>query len=387
MKKNKIIVISLLSLLLLMPFMTTTRAQSPSYVGVEEGEIYEFALNVYGANWVQWGADNMTAWWDAAWTHGPLYHHDKLYGDTAGWTPVTPQLIFSFDIESIAENATAGQTEVNSTFGTYVVFFPSASYDASSSVPIGNDTAKFAADSLYGGMSTSGYWILGIPFAPIGVNWTEFVALGTWGLDTGYWNITNPNEWNYTLTMTEIPNGYSLFSPAMGFGNNSLSITITTTYDSDGVLSYHSFEYGTNMLYDYVPTDTIDPVVIGAPPDFAVAHNYTGETISWVATDTHPDTYTITRNGSEVEPATAWFSGVAVQYDVQDGLSPGDYAFEITFEDVTGNTFSDEVIMTVNPEPPAPGAPPIPGYDIPIVLGVIAFATISIILLKKKKNG
>ena len=55
MKKNKIITISLLGLLLLVPFMTPTKAQPASYVGAAEGEKYEWSLNIYPINkWIQW---------------------------------------------------------------------------------------------------------------------------------------------------------------------------------------------------------------------------------------------------------------------------------------------------------------------------------------------
>ena len=385
MKKAKIITISVLGLLLLVPFLAPVRAQVPSYVGVALGEKYEFAVNVYASNWAQWETDYMTAWWTPVWDHNPTGSNmTTIWDNTADWDTTPPQLIFFYDIDLILENTTLGQTLVNTSSGYLVPDWPLADDSYPTSLTIGNDTAKFAAGSLYGGMATTSNWITNLPFAPKNVNWTEFVALGNWGLDAGMWWIRDTTfGWGYNITMSEIANGYSMYIPALGFGGNSLSITITTTYDSNGILSYSSFEYGSNLMYDVIPTDTVDPVITAAASDFSVEHDYTGETIAWTATDLNPDTYTVTHNGTAVGTATAWTSGTEVQFSVPDDLDAGDHGFEITFTDDDGNSVtSDEVVMTVGAAP----SQPIPGYDVPIVLGIFSIATIGLIVLMKKKK-
>jgi len=39
--------------------------------------------------------------------------------------------------------------------------------------------------------------------------------------------------------------------------------------------------------------DTTNPVITVSPNDFTVEYGYTGQSISWTATDANPDTYTI----------------------------------------------------------------------------------------------
>jgi len=147
------------------------------------------------------------------------------------------------------------------------------------------------------------------------------------------------------------------------------------------------------MLFDYVLSfaslDAVDPVVTVAPTDLVVAHNYTGQSLSWTATDANPSTYTITLNGTTtVVAATAWSSGGAVTYNIPDGLAPGIHTYEITFSDTNGNTISDTATMTVNPASttPPPETPAIPGFNPLIVIGFTTIATIGLIILKKKRK-
>ena len=380
MKKTKIITFSLLGLLLLVPFMRPSRAQVPSHVGVAVGDEFAIGLNIYIDTWTEWNADNMEDFWGTAWALGPL----NLTGifETGYGSP--PDQIIHYEITSIVENTTTGNTEINSTFG---MEFPAWQYTSwsTASNTISNNTAGFAADDMWYGLMAVGWNPPYVPFIPTTVNWTEFAEVTNYGMGDGLWFITTPVPsfgYGYDITAAALTNGFTLSSPAMGFGNNSLAITITTTYNSDGVLTYNSFEYGTNLLYEYELLDIDDPIVTAAPSDFSVDHDYTGETISWTATDANPNTYTVSRNGTVVLNATAWTSGTAVQFSVPDGLTAGDHGFEITFTDDEGNSVTDEVVMTVGPAPPAA----IPGYETSIVLGAFTIATIGLIILVKKKK-
>lgn len=391
MKKAKIITISLLGLLMLIPFITPTKAQVPSYVGVAVEERYDFALNVYD-NWDIWFEDNMTAWLASIYGGLGLYDIGLIHTDTIAWAGVvpaaaiTPQLTFQTVIDDILpEDSTLGffSTEVDIAQHIYVDFYPSSSADqVPFSTRIGNSTAAFANMTYYGASASSAYWLTGDAFiAPVGINWTEFVAISDIGLDIVY------GAYGVNTKISEITNGYSLLVDAMDYGNNTLPIRMNSTYGTNGVLTYNSFEYGGLKLYDYVliasDPDAVDPVITASSSDFSVEHDYTGETISWTATDANPHTYTVERNGTAVGIATAWTSGVEVQISVPDGLAAGDHGFEITFMDDDGNSVTDTVVMTVGA---GPAPPPIPGYDLPIVLGIFSFATIGLIVIMKKKK-
>jgi len=396
-KKTKIIAISILGFLLLVPFMRPSRAQVPSYVGVALGEHYEFDLNIYvgpsNEIWSQWFTDNMTAHWAAVFKQTFLDNMETVYNLTEK-VPLQPQATLFYTVDSIIPDtggfdvnsdggitadetwASPGETLVNMSGGTfadfggwpYYYYFPNGT-----GIFIGNTTAKFAEDIGYGAMATSAVWatnmynIANTPyygyefdknytntlfFAPNNVNWTKFAdeCNTNLELDYGIWG-----TWGYILTITELTDGFTMFSDVGQFGNNSETITITTTYDSNGLMTYHSFEYGSDLLLDMGLVDSTYPVITDAPSDFTVDHDYTGVTLSWTATDANPGEYAILQNGTAVVFPTAWSSGVAIQFAVPDGLASGDYAFQINFGDTRPNrpnVVSDVVIMTVLPAPP-----------------------------------
>lgn len=383
-KKNKAITISLLGLLLLVSFTTPTRAQAPSYGGVAAEEEYDYELNVNVYNWGQFFTDNMSSWLATLFVHDPASTLAQVYTDTS-WDVTPPQLVFRNVITGFLPETTTTYTSTGAVITQYVEIpdFPSANYEQPLVYYIGNDTAAFAEVGLYGGFATTPYWVQGITFAPVGVNWTTFAAICNVGMGA-YWGPYAGNT-----TFTALANGYSMSVPAMGYVNNSLPITINSTYDSNGVLTYHSFEYGSSILYELVLSlyisDVVDPVVTDGSSDFSVDHDYTGVTINWTATDGNPNTYSVTDNGTAVGGDTAWTSGVEVQVNVPDGLAAGDHDFVITFKDDGDNTVTDTVVMTIGAAPAAP-PPDIPGYDLPIVLGISSIMSIGLIVLMKKRK-
>ena len=428
MKKTKIIMISLLGLLLLVPFMRPSIAQFSYYVGVEVGDVYEFDLNIYVGPtltlWNPWFDDNMTAFWGEPFGHSSWDNMTAVYGMTDK-TPAAPQFTWRMVIDSIVPDKdgfdtnfdevvnvsdplecwdSPGNSLVQTTKDTSYVNmnFPDYIYtnywSNGRTFFINNETAGFAEDIAYGALCTtviwaSNLWYMGmfnfdlmnshsIFFAPTTVNWTEFATECNTGLEATYDLAAN---YTYTLTVSELPNGFSMYSPVMGFGNNSQSITINSTYGTDGVMTYHSFEYGSTLLYDLTIEDSADPVITDTPVDFAVPHNYTGVTIEWTATDDNPYQYGITRNGTGVLPPTSWTSGVEVSYPVPDDLPSGDHLFRVGFTDERGHVVYDEVIMTVGPHP-VPPPPPIPGYEPLVVMGIVTAVTMVIIIRMKKKK-
>ena len=127
----------------------------------------------------------------------------------------------------------------------------------------------------------------------------------------------------------------------------------------------------------------MDPVT-DSPSDLTVAHGYTGQSITWTGTDANAGTYTIKRNGTIIVTATAWTSGTPVTYNIPDGHPASTTTYEITFEDLVGNTVSDSVTFTVEAAAAVP--PAIPGFDPLIVIGIVTFGSLGLIALKKKKK-
>jgi len=393
MKKIKIISISLLGLLLLVPFMSPTRAQVPTYVGVAVDDHFEYDHNLNVIGWADWRADYMNDYWGQ-----PFNHLDNFYADMGSVFAtfnkgggVNPMIIYRFEIDSIVEDIATGRTEVNTSV-FYDATYPQTIY-------IGNDTAKFAEDSWYGALATSPFWVLNswvlaygvntLLFAPTNVNWTDFADICNTGLET-MWNLSS--NYGYNLTMSPLSNGFTLYSPIMGFGPNSQPINITVNYDVNGIFNYYSFKYGSNLLTDIVRVEISKPTFLDIPNDFTVDYGYTGVQINWTVTSSIPDNYAILRQISggpwptgtwQTEVGlTPWYNGVQIVFNVSDGLAPGDYLFRINLEDDRDNTVFDEVIMTVGPK----SSPAIPGYDLPLVISVFTIATIGIIILMKKKK-
>ncbi|KKN41968.1 hypothetical protein LCGC14_0718080 [marine sediment metagenome] len=350
MKRNKIITISILGMLLLIPFMTPTTAAPASYVGVVETNTYVWSYYQY--DWTLFFTDGMPDAFVSIFAHDSASNLTKLYIDWS-WTWFNPTSDWDLTVDAfLPENSTIllgssfifdniTHTPYNASLGYVAPLWIAVNAQWTDTLNIVNDTSSFAKASLYGGMATTPYWLMGIPIGPNNINWTEFVSESQLGLEN-YWGGFAANT-----TMTALPNGYNMSVPIWGYENNTLPITITTTYDTNGVLLYNALVYGSNMIYKYVRADAPTPVITNAPNDFIVAPSYTGRNLSWTATDIYPTTYIITRNAVPVTNATAWTSGVPVVYNITDGLSLGDHTYLITFENLYGVTGTDSVNMTV----------------------------------------
>ena len=391
MKKAKIITISLLGLLLLVPFLTPAIAATSDYTDVAEEQKYEWTLSQYNSNFAQWDTDNMDDVLATVFLQLVDFNFTTVRSGW-DWDLVTPQSSWPLTINTIyPENTSAflsayfipnviTHTPVLLDSGFTVIHFASSSLYYSDTWYIVNDTASFAAQSLYGGSATSPYMIMGVPFGPKNIDWAEFAVLANWGMG-GYWTGLAGNT-----VVTADTDGYTMSVPALGYGSNTLPITIEVTYTTAGVLNTYTFKYGALTLFlyelDSYVADVVDPVITAESNDFSVDNGYTGKTINWTATDANPNTYTVTRNGTAEGTATAWISGTEVQFSVPDGLGAGDHGFEITFSDDIGNTFtSEEIVMTVGA-----AAAAIPGYEPTIVLGVFTIGAIGIIFFIKKKK-
>ncbi|TFG00194.1 MAG: hypothetical protein EU540_05600 [Promethearchaeota archaeon] len=166
---------------------------------------------------------------------------------------------------------------------------------------------------------------------------------------------------NFSWTATDAnPDTYTIELQGAGIvaGPTAWSSGVGVTYDiPDGIKNgEHYFTINFTDDFDNYATDTVKltiqdaaPQITNAPDDMIVLSGYADLEFSWTATDAEdPDTYTIELAGTgTIAGPTSWSSGVAVIYDIPNGLSLGEYFYTINFTDETGNYVTDEVKLTV----------------------------------------
>ena len=191
MKKNKLITISILGMLLLVPFMTPTVAAPASYVSVAEEEQHSWIMYIHFSDYGQWDTDNMSAAFTA------IYGVDGFGEVRANWAliPTPPQAFWPVIIKEIKPEVTTDfllaygipdnitHTPLSVDFGYNYWTGP---FMAPDTWEIVNDTANFAKQNLFGGMAISPSWIQGVQFGPNNINGATFVGYANWGLGGGY---------------------------------------------------------------------------------------------------------------------------------------------------------------------------------------------------------
>jgi hypothetical protein len=143
--------------------------------------------------------------------------------------------------------------------------------------------------------------------------------------------VAGPNVWSNGVTITyNVPEGLAV-------GEYIYILNINDTYD--------------NNIVDIVKItiiETINPLITHTPNDLILDYGYTGVNILWTATDPNPNIYTITLEGiGIVSGPNVWSNGVAITYNVPDGLTVGDYIYTVNFTDDFNNFITDVVNMTV----------------------------------------
>lgn len=142
-------------------------------------------------------------------------------------------------------------------------------------------------------------------------------------------NADNTYEYNYWNNWTE-PDG-----DGDGIVDNSYPIL-----DS----GYGEITNGTDPYPKTTPYDLTAPSISG-PIDLVYVEGFTGNSLIWTVSDTNPDVYNITRNGSVFKTSTAWTNGT-IEINV-DGLSLGKHQFIIHVYDTNGNEIIDVVFVKV----------------------------------------
>ncbi len=131
-----------------------------------------------------------------------------------------------------------------------------------------------------------------------------------------------------------------------GIGDTPYNIT-RSMYNS-AVTNQDNFPLMECPLPVPVQGDMEDPIKSNAPSDFTVEYGYTGQSLSWTATDANPDTYWIELIGIAIVVAsTPWSNNTPVVYNIPDGFSVGSYIYTVTFTDDYGNFITDSVDFTV----------------------------------------
>ena len=93
--------------------------------------------------------------------------------------------------------------------------------------------------------------------------------------------------------------------------------------------------------------DTTAPAIT-PPSPLTVEYGYTGQSLSWTATEFNPDYYQIVRVGTGIVVGpTGWSSGSPVTYNIPDGFGAGVYTYNITFMDDYGNSDWSTATFTV----------------------------------------
>lgn len=100
-----------------------------------------------------------------------------------------------------------------------------------------------------------------------------------------------------------------------------------------------------NVIIDKVEVIVTDSPQISTPNDVFYNEGVSGYSITWNATDTLPDNYTIYIDGI-INQTGVWVYGANITIPV-DGLIKGIYVYKIIFTDESGNSEFDEVSVTV----------------------------------------
>jgi len=166
---------------------------------------------------------------------------------------------------------------------------------------------------------------------------------------------------NLSWTATDVnPNAYTIELQGSGIvaGPTAWTSGVAITYNIPDSIAVGVYDYMVNFTDHYgnfntdsveiTVEDTTDPDIISAPSDLALEFGYTGENLSWTATDANPNVYTIELQGlGIVADPTAWTSGVPITYNITDGFAIGVYVYTVNFTDYYGHFITDSVEITV----------------------------------------
>ncbi|MFW9992466.1 MAG: hypothetical protein ACFFD4_10515 [Candidatus Odinarchaeota archaeon] len=154
------------------------------------------------------------------------------------------------------------------------------------------------------------------------------------------WNPADEHPSQYNITLDG-----SLFAEGPWDGG-AITVSVDSIPHGIHVITCHVYDLDGNHIEDAVTitVQDITPPVIDHPDDIEYSEGETGNQITWNPVESHPDSYTILRNGMEVESGE--WDGSPISINV-DGLEAGSYTYQLTVYDNSGYSASDNVVVNV----------------------------------------
>lgn len=165
---------------------------------------------------------------------------------------------------------------------------------------------------------------------------------------------TTGNTISWSATDTH-PDSYQLYLNTIlwKFGSwegGSISFNLDDLTLSSNNLTMVFFDESENIAVDTVFVFLSDqPIFFNQPEDQQITNQTSGETINWVVTDSNPDYYNITRNGTLIIDGN-WANGIPLQINI-DNTTVAVYIYTIWLNDTDNNFISHSVIVVVTDVP------------------------------------
>ncbi len=160
------------------------------------------------------------------------------------------------------------------------------------------------------------------------------------------WTATDTNPDNYTIELI----GTGIVVPSTPWINNSPAVyNIPDGFNLGSYIYMVNFtdDYGNSIVDNVTLTVENAPILTSIPNDLTVEFGYTGQSLSWKATDVHPYNYTIELQGTGIVVGpTNWTSGLVITYNIPDGFTVGAYIYIVNFTDDYDNSITDSVTFT-----------------------------------------
>ncbi|MDH5646813.1 MAG: BspA family leucine-rich repeat surface protein, partial [Candidatus Heimdallarchaeota archaeon] len=200
-------------------------------------------------------------------------------------------------------------------------------------------------------------------------------------LDISYEIGTTGNEITW-IAGDDHPNIYNVIKdgeiwiPSTQWINGSIIVNIDGLLVGNYNFVIYVYDLNGNWMSDEVIVDVYEtiPPIIDSPLDISYETGTTGNVITWITGDDHPNIYNVTIDGSIWINSTQWING-SIIVNI-DGLLVGNYSFVIYVYDLSGNWVSDEVIVDVydlNTFPSSDPSNPLSSSPSPIPPGFVVF--------------
>ncbi len=162
---------------------------------------------------------------------------------------------------------------------------------------------------------------------------------------------------NWTVTDAH-PTTYKIYKDGIEIKNGTWSSGSILSASLDN-LTWRSYPYNFTLVVEdvggnvarmttfVIVLDVIAPIFNKEPSGtISYPEGSSGNTLSWNASDLHPDIYTVYRNGSVMSEGS-WFSNGLITISI-DGLFLGRYNFTMVVRDLAGNVNTSTVWVTVH---------------------------------------